>query len=221
MYCQCTRHNPDEDYRHIERLTRSDDSLENRVRLLAKRLQIGNISLDRVEAAAVLGSPEASSITPVSSIMSRHTCGINDMPWAINVLTDHLPLRPFIARAVLHAIQEFCKVSGGSQVLTYVTSTFADPRYIVSRRSPHPEGRLIGETLASITELFRGNSEGKINNLVTAIRNTWYFSGQIPEPEWRWEASDRAYATLLLVSERVRQLDPWQHQYLIDSLLGT
>lgn len=63
--------------------------------------------------------------------------------------------------------------------------------------------------------------EGKINNLVTAIRNTWYFSGQIPEPEWRWEASDRAYATLLLVSERVRQLDPWQHQYLIDSLLGT
>lgn len=99
MHCRCYRRNADEDFRRIQRERLAADTLENRTKHLLARLRVGDITMDRVEAASEIGCPEAQIIVSPS--------GVVGWDWAIAVLAEHFSLRNFVAEAVLHVLETF------------------------------------------------------------------------------------------------------------------
>ena len=217
------RRNPDERFRETERQLRLENTFENRVNFLRMRLQRGDISADRVEAAAEIGNPEAQAIyTPTGTV---------GLDWAISVLADYVPLKPIMLQIVLHSLESFPEDESARR---YITRTFSHPKFnfsaLPSMNIQGANERFIESAQAQIRDLLRcgmGPVEGTLTNwrhfdrirpMVTAIRNIWFLSDQVVPESGRYIATERAYGIInLLNSPEERE---WQRQFITGHLLS-
>jgi len=222
------RKNPDEQFRNIERQLRLHDTFENRVQLLRMRLRIGDISADRVEAAAEIGSLEAQEIYKPT--------GVVGMDWAISTLADHLPLKPIMEKIVLHSLASYDNVE--ERAKRYIVGTFTNPKFDFSSqldrfftagniiRLARP-GDFIEATVSHIKQLLRAGIADfarydQAHYLATAIRNVWFLSN-IVESHQRGTAIEVAYSASNLAingSASMAEIEAeWQRQFIVECLL--
>lgn len=218
------RRNPDEQYRDAERKLRADDTFENRVNFLRMRLRVGEISADRVEAAAEIGSPEAQAIYTPS--------GVVGMDWAISILADHVPLKPLMEQAALHALEGF---TDNDAALRYIRKTFINPKYDFSARMGPTDARAERFVHATTEEIrnqlaLQARSPGttltdwgvydRARQLATAVKDVWSLSNVVVPEHQRTRASDIAYRIIALCHGGHDQAESnWQRDFIIDCLL--
>jgi hypothetical protein len=218
------KRNPDERFRKAERQLRLDNTFENRVNFLRMRLRIGDISADRVEAAAEIGSPEAQAIYPPT--------GVVGIDWAISVLADYVPLKPIMIPVVLHSLEAF---QDNEHATRYITRSFNHPRHDFSALPAIPtQGatvRFIEAAQAQIRDLLRfsvGPTEGttpnwmlfdRIQPMIMAIRNVWFLSNQVVTGPLGFTAAERAFAIIEALGDSPEERK-WQRQFIINCLLG-
>lgn len=220
------RKNPDEKLRQAERQLQLENTFENRVTYLRMRLRAGEISAERVEAAAEIGSLEAQTIFQPT--------GLVGVDWAINILADYIPLKPMVKQIVLHILASY----QNDEATRYVMGTFANPKFDFSSqldlffttgnvtRLPHPGG-FIEATVWHITHLLRDDLVFPQDNtqhdrsyyLATAVRNIWFLSNQIETGSRRGLAAEVAYTTLNLMHPTFQEAES-QRQFIIECLLG-